>query len=120
MQRDAQRDDLDRLTHCRHSDTVIGPIVLDGLNVGVACHELEGQTAHADDGFDVAIGLARQQKHVGDAAGGNVNTPRQQGIIVDPATHNSQPAGLEPRNSRLRGVLLDELVVLHQQHRRKQ
>ena len=120
LQGDAERDRLDRLAHRRHGDAVVGRVVLDGLDVGVAGDELEGQAADADDGLHVAVGLAPQQQHVGDAAGDDVQAAREQRVVVGAAAHQRHPAGLEIGHARVLGVLLDELVMLHQDHRREQ
>ena len=76
LQGDAERDGLDRLAHRRHGDAVVRAVILDRLDVRVAGDELEGQAADADDRFDVAIRLAPEQEHVGDAAGGDMHAAR--------------------------------------------
>ena len=47
-------------------------------------------------------------------------TAGQQRIVVGAAAHQRQPGGLEIGHAGILGVLLDQLVMLHQQHRGEQ
>jgi hypothetical protein len=113
---DLQEHGLRRDLHRRDGNPILLREVGERLHVGIAGDEQHRRTCRAGEALHLALGAIPDQQEVRRPAGDEIDVARHERLDRRAAAREGNPVDLDVAEPCGRGVLLDQLVLLHQDH----